>query len=448
MKIDITAEKSSSDNLLSTAFSLLYLTFRNQNWPVLSSIDSTPKILDIAFPDKAIVYYVASFTKNEIVELSGNIPDSSLAYFWSLTIYDSSGAPVKVWNYLDQGFTGLTFYQYTSETGKILQRPLTIGPGKAFDYEPTTDVYCIVQRIYKKTDFTIYPNYVPTITLKPNTENLKEVTTRQRIFNSEVIQFLLWGAFDLKFSSKTPQELYPNINNYEFFLPSINQTNLAFPNSSAKYLVTFPESSNVIRVKGKIPQNVGYKENVIFISYMAGNQNLTSTDNSISFTDLKTDEDGNYILYAAYSKEEAALYGYDPSKYNLVTWDKLTNTFPMLIFRVVSSITNSSEPSTVVQENPILAPFLYQNEDNCISGNTLYEGGENNIPGMGEYYPIATTFTKKEPTESWNFIEDAKNNVVYQSWNEVYGQIDFENQSDENFVDLVTLQSETVIIDQ
>jgi hypothetical protein len=343
---------SSNHSQLSIIFNSLYKRFLNQNWPLISSIANNPPLLNVAFPDNSIIYYIASFSSENTVTLSGMIPPN--IYFWSLTIYDTNGLPFKSWDY--------SLYPNNSYT-------IILGPN---NFKPPDGYYCVIQRIYKTSNTPkIYPNYVPNISIL--NKSVIRVTEQQRIINSNHIQFLLWKLFDFKFASKTPNDLFPKININQFFLPSQTKLASVFPNPFAEYLVVYPSNKNVIKIIGILPKSIGYNQSILFISFMASNMNYTSTDHSISFNELPQ----KYSLYIAFSEYEASQYGYNKNKDQLLLWDA-NNTFPVLIFRVVS-ISNSKN------NDSLLSLFSLNNETNSISNTKVQEK-------LGIYYPTVTTF--------------------------------------------------------
>lgn len=331
-------------------FANLYKKYLNQDWPIESSISNIPPLLNVAFPDDSIVYYVASFNSENTITLSGKIPPN--IYFWSLTIYDTNGLPTNSWNYSlfpDKDYS------------------IIIGPDNEI---PPSGDYCVIQRVYKtSTTPPLMPDFVPTISIEGM--SVIPVSSTDRINNSNSTQTLLWQLFNKLYQSSTPTELFPNVNVNQFFLPNAQQMASVFPNPFAQYLVVFPGPNNVIKIVGTLPTPIGYNKPVLFISFMASNMDHTSTDDSISFKNLPT----NYSLYVSFSKQEALQFGYNPNTDRLLLWNS-SNSFPVLIYRIVSISNNQTQA---------LALFDQNNKTQSVSGSTIQQA-------MGPFYPNATVF--------------------------------------------------------
>ena len=73
----------------------------------------------------------------------------------------------------------------------------------------------------------------------------------------------------------------------------------------------------VIKVEGKLQQNIGSNNNNCrYVSFMASNFFTTSTDSSINFTKIKTNEDHDYVLFVAFDESMAESKGYDKTNTN------------------------------------------------------------------------------------------------------------------------------------
>ena len=90
----------------------------------------------------------------------------------------------------------------------------------------------------------------------------------------------------------------------------------------------------------------------------------------ISHYDLSKD----YTIYVSFHKKDAIKHGYKPSKgHKLLLWDSKTNTFPIIIFRMVS-----------VSEIPI-GIFSMNNKNKVISGKKIQHK-------IKDIYPVIECF--------------------------------------------------------
>jgi len=333
---------------LSSIFNIIYKRYKNQNWPIISSLDHSPPLLNIAFPDSSVTYYASFFNSNDTVTISGTIPQD--IYFWSLCMYNSTGQPIQSWNYTD----------FLDDKYNII-----IGKGNVI---PPDGYYCIINRIYNQQN-SLDEKYLPSIDIKGS--KLISVTMDQREQKSNYVQDLMWPLFKKDYGGKTPSQLIPNISNYQtFFLPSEESLSSVFPNPSAKYLIVFPSTNNVIKVTGTLYPSIGYgnSQPINYISYMASNLEKTSTDTSIDFTQL----DQEYTLYVAFSKIEAIKFGYNEKNDKLLLWSK-NDQYPLLVYREVSALGNT--------------PLFNQLDNSNVSIN-----GSDVKNIMGIYYPNAECF--------------------------------------------------------
>jgi len=336
---------NSSNLLISSIFDSIYKKYLNQYWPIISTLDHSPPLLNIAFPDSSVTYYASFFNSKDNVLIYGTIPPN--IYFWSLCMYDIEGNPIQSWNYSQ------------FPTNKYL---LELGPNFII---PPDGNYCIINRIYNQQN-PFDEIYLPSIQIYH--KNVKPVSDKDRITNSNYVQNLIWKLFNFKYGNKSPYQLVPDVSNYHtFFLPSQLLLSSVFPNPSAKYLIVFPSTNNVIKVKGTLYPSIGYNNTVLFISYMASDLSKTSTDISINFTQLAHE----YTLYVAFSKIEAIKFGYNEKNDQLLLWSN-DNQYPVLIYREVSISNNT----------PL---FTLNNQTISIEGKDV-----ENV--MGIYYPKTICF--------------------------------------------------------
>ena len=345
-------------DIMTIILRLIYKKYSFQYWPIKSSIDQFPKVLNVAFPDEQIVYYVNSFYSDDNATLSGMMPPN--IYFWSLTIYDEEGKPVG--QICDNAFSSKNFKVNLNKKNKNQFSGETY-----FMKSPEKGVYCVIQRVYVSEEKPDPVGFLPKI--EGLQRQLKNVSEEERAKNSNEIEDLLYKAFKRKIGDKIPTQLFPTVNVNQFFLPSKKQVSMAFPNPYALYLMAFPKTAgNVMMVKGQLPEasfenRYGFR----FVSFMASNMQISATDDSLFLEDIKTDAGKNYVLFVAYSEEDARAKGYNASEHNLLLWDK-TTTYPVLVYRLVST---EKTPTGV---------FAINNPDLPVDGKDLK-------PIMGEEYP-------------------------------------------------------------
>lgn len=323
-------------------FSPVYSFFLNEKWPIVAEtrqvtnstlrLETKESILNLAYPDENITYYVASFSSKDRVLLEGNIPDTNQMYFWSLTIYEDDGSIFDSIN--DTKLPGRYYsIEISSSQKKERNDTILITP-------PTCNTYCVIQRVYKKDiKFQLIPDYVPEISVNNGRVKVKNVDDNDRIRNSNTLQSIFSYLFRKKFQ-KINIETFFNVNVNNFFLPAASEMSLVFPNPFAKYLMVFPSNSNVIKVEGKLQESIGIQNNNCrYVSFMASSFYTTSTDNSISYYNLKVDSNNEYLLFVAFSQKEAEENGYDNTiaNHNLLLWNKTTNEKPVLVYRLVST---------------------------------------------------------------------------------------------------------------
>jgi hypothetical protein len=287
-------------NIENIVLNQLYKKYFFQLWPVVSK---APELLNAAFPDFTIQYYLMSFPKNSPLQIIGKIPD--FVSFSSIVIYDTHGLPLQSWN--DSQFSDNLF---------------------SITYTTIQDC-CLIVRYYIDPNIVVplLPDFLPQITLltTSKTQTWQSVSDQQIIQNSNGIQNLVY-----KLCMKQSQHYnFSDINYNKFFLPNPSHLNLLFPNPNAMYLMVFPGSNNVIRIRGILPPSIGKTENVRFIGFMASNLSTSATDDSLSSTQMMR----QYTLYVAYTKEDAIQYGYKPND-NLLLW-KSSNNNPVVIYRQV-----------------------------------------------------------------------------------------------------------------
>lgn len=279
-----------------------YAEFSGQGWSLLSS---APHYMNVAFPDFCIQYFIASFSKKDQVIVTGRIPFLEVSY-WSLTLYDTNGLPL--YNWTDKDFIGEQ-YSLSLYNGSPTRLP---------------DYYTLIIRFYRNSDYIHSNMFTWLPRLHCNGLELEPVPIRKRNHDSL--------SMTVKLYQLLTKRRFSSIQKPRFFLPPSKNLNSLFPNPDAMYLVAFPSKTNVIKIKGKLPKNIGINFSRRFLSFMAGDLATTATDDSISNGQLSE----NYLLFVAFEKKEAKKYGFDPEDphHHLILWKK-GNQNPLLIYREV-----------------------------------------------------------------------------------------------------------------
>lgn len=333
-------------------FGPVYKYFLHENWPIVSKTDKDDSILNIAYPDKNIAYYVASFSVKNNISLKGKIPENNEMYFWSLTIYRENGS---IYHSIND--TQINGKEYLINIGNSNMGSFTSSLRDDSTIKlnpPTGETYCVIQRVYKKNImFRIFPDYIPNIIVDDGQVQIKEVNVEERIKNSKILQSIFTKLFTKKFERINVSKFF-RVDTNRFFLPADSEMSLVFPNPFAKYLMVFPhDDSNVIKIQGKLQDNIGISNNNCrYVSFMTSSFYTTSTDNSISFKEIRTNSDKEYILYAGFTEEDAKERGYDSKEenHNLLLWNE-DNKKPVLVYRVVSTEINNNEDDSLFSIN-------------------------------------------------------------------------------------------------
>tara|TARA_X000000950_G_C13920040_1_gene662937 strand:- start:1923 stop:3116 length:1194 start_codon:yes stop_codon:yes gene_type:complete len=333
-------------------FGPVYKHFLHEDWPIVSKSDKDGSILNIAYPDENIAYYVASFSVKNKVNLKGKIPKKKDMYFWSLTIYREDGSIYHSIN--DTEIRD----EYSIEIGNnSIMSPLVssvVDETTTIVNAPVGDTYCVILRVYKKDImFNLFPDYIPNIIIDDGEVKIEDVMYEKRIKNSNTLENIFTKLFTKKFERINVTNFF-KVDVNKFFLPAESEMSLVFPNPFAKYLMVFPkENSNVIKVKGILQDNIGMdNNNCRYVSFMASSFYTTSTDNSISFREIKINKEGEYILYTAFSERDAEEKGYDSTKdnHNILLW-KESNRKPVLVYRLVSTAKKKNDEDSLFRIN-------------------------------------------------------------------------------------------------
>ena len=293
----------------------------DEHWPLLSK---SPSILNVAFPDFSIEYFMSSFSGSQTVHFEGIIP-TELRY-WSLTVYDSTGLPYEYWNdtHFPNHKISLTLSNYP------------------FMY------YVVVIRYYfprgTPESSSLLPSSLPTVQVTNSLGEvipIRKVSDESRLKNSQSIEKKLYTICSRQFANYN----FDNVNKYQFFLPNPSGMSLLFPNADAMYLMVFPKTNEsfenkkavVLHVEGHLPKEIGRSYPLRFTSFMASNLKTTRTDDSVSDSFLSP----HFHLFVAYDSQDAQDVGWEKQNpsHRLLLWSS-TNENPVLIYRQVRTDRN------------------------------------------------------------------------------------------------------------
>jgi len=316
------------------AFGPLYRKYFYQEWPIVSSVgkEKDDNKLNTGFPDFSNIYYIASFEKKNQVVLEGKVPDNIL--FLSLTLYNNKGEAIY-------SIDDKNLYQDTEKTYRVEIKKNIISYNKISDdiEEKLSETYCIIYRVYRtKKTLPIYPEYVPTIKIEG--KDIIDVDNNSRMKDSNKLQDLVYKLSESKFKGiyktntvdidESLENYFKKININEFFLPAKSQLSLVFPNHYSDHLLAFPKKSRVMKITGKLPEDIGMNQKIRYIGFMACNFITTATDNCISYEDLKN----KFSIYVSFTEEDAVKFGYKDTEDKLLLWNK-ENNVPVVVFRVL-----------------------------------------------------------------------------------------------------------------
>jgi hypothetical protein len=288
----------------------LYKHYSKQGWALVCKIP----LLNIAFPDTSVQYFVCSFPRDDRVRLVGKLPPRSLVAYSALTVYDTQGVPVA------------SLYDDEIKVNKDGKYDLRMGCD--LKIPPSSSYYCIIMRLYMadphsplRADLT--PSLLVMDSGSPCQQTLAEVSVKDMAKNSETVEEKVVGFLSRRtlpqFSGKQ-----------SFYAPASSEMASFFVNKNAVYMLAVPDSrSGVLCVTGERYAKIGRDHDIRFVGFMACNLESTATDSSIGWMALPI----NYRVWVAKSENDARRAGYkgnDP----LLLW-KRTNKFPVLVYREV-----------------------------------------------------------------------------------------------------------------
>lgn len=320
----------------------MYQKYRHRGWCIVSKM---PELLNVAFPDASVQYFVSSFSFHDGVRLVGTLPSGQDVLYTSITTYDTLGNPVG--SLFDDQIVCDKKNQYVILIGRDIKKPNTWS-------------YSIVLRVYTRhPSKSLNVQMLPSLYIldKGSWCRLSQPNILSIMQETQSIQRILLKSLSTKHTHRSV--------GHSFFLPPRSKIQHFFVNTNAVYLVVFPRRNRVLQIDGVLPENIGRDFSRRYISFMACNLDTTQTDESIGFTLL----DRFYRIWVAYSRQDAEKFGYSPGDH-LLLW-RAETLAPVLVYREVRT------------------------DNNGLSRLALEENGASSqrcARVMGQYYPKVRAF--------------------------------------------------------
>jgi hypothetical protein len=397
------AKKNSSSSVTTSEFydssskpslDVLYATYLNQIWPLTSNIHVLPGTLNLDFSETNTVRYFAMLDPSTSVLLMGNVPQPCA--YWSLVLYNNQGGIHRT--FTDSDFASGSYNITLSNNGTPNATPV-----------PRDGNYAVVITVLQ-TDSTppLYPSFLPRMTIiplssstvdnstptpSPNAPLAIPVILQQQIINSQTVQKLFTTS--LATNDRSSNTVFPGIQVTQFFLP-MRSTILPFlPDPNMIYLMAFADTARVIKITGTLPGSLRSNTPFRDATIIAGD--FVNTSTSASYT--MTAADAFFIIYAAYSTSDAALYGYDPDpvkKQKLLIWDPSTIK-PVVLLRYTYAPASSFSPVVVQTATGFssMTPSLPPSPLSILSSmdaSSKTIGPDEVKNAMGSAYPTATSY--------------------------------------------------------
>ena len=316
--------ESQKKRIINTVLSKIYCKYSKFHFPIMSKFP----LLNFAFPDNSVEYYIMSMEKNKTIRIRGIIPNDKIKYF-SITFYDTVG--------------NIIYSRNDSNLPKYYNL-------KVNSYQ---DV-CMIIRFYKKKQYQHdnfskhLPDVLPKRTMLPK---------KKIIQNSRYVQKLL-----LQHIETNPLPIEIDTKGIHFFmLPSKESIHSMYVNKDAVYLVALPYT-----MMGKITLSKINLE-CSFIGFMCSNYKTSQTDSSFSIS-----RERKIHVWFCQKKNIALLekFGYRKNHDALITW-KNQNQYPILIYREVN---------------------VHKSRLKSIRNKKTHYRKEKLLPIMGDYYPMIEYF--------------------------------------------------------
>jgi hypothetical protein len=284
----------------------LYREYSQKGWAVVCKIP----LLNIAFPDDSVQYFLCSFAREDKVRLLGTLPPENLVAYCSFTVYDTMGVPTD--SLFDDQIT-------TTQEGRY---EITLGSDLKI---PSSSYYCIIMRMYMLSfPSPLELEYTPSLIMDTDCQQiLGHVSMKDLVHNSQTIEEKAVGFLSRR-------QLPSLTEKQPFYAPPSSEMASFFVNANATYLLATPDpEEKVLCVTGRRPTAIGRHENIRFVGFMACNLQTTATDASVSWKNLPV----HYRVWVAFSEASARSAGYH-GKDPLLLWKK-NNAFPVLVYREV-----------------------------------------------------------------------------------------------------------------
>jgi len=388
------------DSSSQPSLDVLYTTYLNQIWPLFSNIHVLPGTLNLDFSETNTVRYFAMLDPSTSVLLVGNVPQPCA--YWSLVLYNNQGGIHRT--FTDSDFASGSYNITLSNNGTPNATPV-----------PSNGNYAVVITVIQ-TDSTppIYPSFLPRMTIiplsspPPSTQNPNTTTPtpspnaplaipvnlQQQTINSQTVQKLFTTS--LTTTDRSSNTVFSGIQaTTQFFLP-MRSTILPFlPDPNMIYLMAFADTARVIKITGTLPGSLRSNTPFRDATIIAGD--FVNTSTSASYT--MTSADAFFVIYAAYTTSDAALYGYDPDpvkKQKLLIWDPSTIK-PVVLLRYTYAPASSFSPVVVQTATGVssMTPSLPPSPLSILSAmdaSSKTIGPDEVKNAMGSAYPTATSF--------------------------------------------------------
>lgn len=288
----------------------LYKKYSRTGWALVCR---TP-LLNLAFPDDSVQYFLCSFARGDRVRLVGSVPPRHLVAYSAFTVYDTKGVPIA----------SLYDNEWPTRGGRY-----EIVVGRHMKVPSSSSYYCIIMRLYMaQSQSPLRLDLTPSLIVRRANdeceETLPELSVENIVENSEAV-----GQQVLSFLSKRAIPAFST--KQAFYAPKSSEMASFFVNQNAVYMIAAPGPDRVLCVTGERYSRVGRDHDIRFMGFMACNLKTTATDASVGWALLPR----HYRLWVAYSEKEARDAGYPGgSSEPLLLW-KRSNAFPILVYREV-----------------------------------------------------------------------------------------------------------------